>query len=187
MQAIEELTQLVQQRTWDKELLLWSGPEAKLLPELTGLQLETLDLLDLLDPAQVPMDDDASQRDATTWPSLSETRLASRRDATTWALSIDDDEVRQHLSRSLRKRLQAVDRASGKRIALLVRSAGLLARYSVGVRDFYEWFCDDFSLAILLVERLATGEDWPDEVDCNPDRLLEYFAEPGMAKRQFGA
>ena len=154
MQAIEELAQLVRQRTWDKELLLWSGPEAKLLPELTGLKLETLDLLDLLDPKQLP---------------------------------IDDDEVRQHLSRSLRKRLQAVDRASGKRTALLVRSAGLLARYNVGVRDFYEWFCDDFSLVILLVERLATGEDWPDEVDCNPDRLLEYFAEPGMTKRQFGA
>ena len=153
MQAIEELAQLVRQRTWDKELLLWSGPEAKLLPVLTGLQVESLELLDLFDPTNLP---------------------------------IDDDEIRQCLSRSLRQRLQSVDRAPGKQTALIVRSAGLLARYRVGVRDFYEWFCDDFSLVILLVERPAIEEDWPEEVDCNPDRLIGYFTETGMAKRQFG-
>ena len=122
MQAIEELVQLLRQRTWDKELLLWSGPEAKLLPALTGLQAETLDLLDLFDPAQP------------TWPGLSEAGSASRRDAATW----DDDEIRLHLCRSLRRRLQAVDRAPGKRTVLIVRSAGLLARYRAGVREFYE-------------------------------------------------
>ena len=153
MQAIDELTQIARQRTWDKELLLWSGPEAKLLPALKGLQIETLDLLDLFDPAHLP---------------------------------IDDDDVRHHLSRSLRRQLQAVDRTAGKRTALIVRSAGLLARYRVGVRDFYEWFCDDFSMVILLVERPAVEEDWPEEVDGDPDRLVEYFAEAGMTKRQFG-
>ncbi len=56
MQAIEELAQLVRQRTWDKELLLWSGPEAKLLPVLTGLQVESLELLDLFDPTNLPID-----------------------------------------------------------------------------------------------------------------------------------
>ena len=154
MQGIEELAELARQRTWDKELLLWSGPEAKLLPALTGLQVETLDLLDLFDPAQLP---------------------------------IDDDEIRQHLSRTLRRRLQSVDRAPGKRTVLIVRSAGLLARYRTGVRDFYEWFCDDFSMAILLVERAAVDEDWPDEVDGKSDRLIEYFTDAGMIKRQFGA
>lgn len=154
MHALDELTQILRQRTWDKELLLWSGPEAKLLPALTGLQLETVDLLDLFDPASLP---------------------------------VDDDDVRQHLTRSLRRRLQAVDRTPGKRTVLLVRSAGLLARYGVGVRDFYEWFCDDFSMVILLVERPAVEEDWPEEVDGDPDRLVEYFAEAGMTKRQFGA
>ena len=153
MQAIEELAQLVRQRTWDKELLLWSGPEAKLLPVLTGLQVESLELLDLFDPTNLP---------------------------------IDDDEIRQCLSRSLRQRLQSVDRAPGKQTALIVRSAGLLARYRVGVRDFYEWFCDDFSLVILLVGQPAIEEDWPEEVDCNPDRLIGYFTETGMTKRQFG-
>ncbi|MCY2987032.1 MAG: hypothetical protein NTY19_04090 [Planctomycetota bacterium] len=154
MQAIEELVQLLRQRTWDKELLLWSGPEAKLLPALTGLQAETLDLLDLFDPAQLP---------------------------------IDDDEIRLHLCRSLRRRLQAVDRAPGKRTVLIVRSAGLLARYRAGVREFYEWFCDDFSMVILLVEGPYADEDWPDEVDGKSDRLIDYFMDPGMIKRQFGA
>jgi hypothetical protein len=170
MQAIDELAQIARQRTWDKELLLWSGPEAKLLPALKGLQIETLDLLDLFDPTHP------------TWTGLSETGCASRRDAATW----DDDDVRHHLSRSLRRQLQAVDRTAGKRTALVVRSAGLLARYRVGVRDFYEWFCDDFSMVILLVERPAVEEDWPEEVDGDPDRLVEYFAEAGMTKRQFG-
>lgn len=55
MQAIDELAQIVRQRTWDEELLLWSGPEAKLLPALKGLQIETLDLLDLFDPAHRPI------------------------------------------------------------------------------------------------------------------------------------
>ena len=83
MQANEELAQLVQQRTWDKELLLWSGPEAKLLPALTGVQVETLDLLDLFDSGQP------------TWSGLSETGSASRRDAATWH---DDEAIRRHLS-----------------------------------------------------------------------------------------
>lgn len=152
MQANEELAQVVQQRTWDKELLLWSGPEAKLLPALTGVQVETLDLLDLFDSGQLPIDDEA---------------------------------IRRHLSRTLRQRLGAVPRSPGKRTVLIVRSAGLLARYRVGVRDFYEWFCDDFSMVILFVEGRCGDTDWPEEVDCDADRLIEYFAEPGMSKRQF--
>ncbi len=100
-------------------------------------------------------------------------------------LPFDDDDVRKHLSRSLRRRLQTIPRRPGKKIVLVVRSAGLLARYSVGVREFYEWFCDDFSMAVLLVERPATKEDWPDQVDGCPDRLIEYFADSGMTKRQF--
>ena len=202
MQAIDELAQLVQQRTWDKELVVWSGPEAKLLPALPGLHVEMLDLLDLF----------------TTWSGLSETgkrvseirphvpetelgvserrahvaesgsAISASRDLVSPAgRLIDDDQIRQHLSRSLRRWLQTMDRPAGKRTVLIVRSAGLLARYRVGVRDFYEWFCDDFSMVILLVERPAVDEEWPEEVDCNPNRLVEYFAETGMTKRQFKA
>jgi hypothetical protein len=174
MQTIDELAQLVQQRTWDKELVVWFGPESKLLPALTAVQVETLDLLDLF----------------TTWPGLSETGTGVseiRPHVGPVSQLTEDDDIRQYLTRSLRKWLQSLDRPGGKRTALLVRSAALLARYRVGVRDFYEWFCDDFSMVILLVERPAAEEQWPEEVECNPNRMVEYFSENDMTKRQFQA
>ncbi len=96
-----------------------------------------------------------------------------------------DDDIRQHLSRALKKHLQSLPRLPGKRRVLVVRSAALLARYRVGVREFYDWFCDDFSMVILLIEGVCTDVDWPDEVECDSRRILDYFAEPAMVKRQF--
>lgn len=150
MQTHDELAELIRQRTWDKELLLWFGPETKLLPFLASIHVEVLDLLDLFEPASIP---------------------------------VDDDEVRQHLSQSLRRRLRSIPRVAAKRTALIVRSAGLLARYRVGVQDFYDWFCDDFAMAILLVEGSSGESEWPDEVECAPDRLVEYFTDSGIIKR----
>ena len=152
MDGLEDLAQLSTQRTWDKELVLWVGPEAKLQSALTGVHSDTLDLLDLFDGPPDPTDDGG---------------------------------VRQHLSRSLKRWLQSLPRISGKRTVLLVRSAALLARYHVGVREFYDWFCDDFSMVVLLVEGFCAGVDWPDEVLCDSKRILDYFAEAGMVKRQF--
>lgn len=149
MQTHDELTEVVRQRRWDKELLLWFGPEVKLLPFLTGIHVEVLDLLDLFGPTGIP---------------------------------VDDDEVRQRLSKSLRQRLRS-PRIAGSRTALIVRSAGLLARYRIGVQDFYDWFCDDFAMAILLVEGRCSEREWPDEVECAPNRLVEYFTDSGMIKR----
>jgi hypothetical protein len=150
MQTQNELTNLLRQRTWDRELILWFGPEVKLRPFLTSVQVETLDLLDTFDPAALP---------------------------------VDDEEVRQHLSRSLRKCLQSIPRTAGKRTALIVRSAGLLARYRVGVQDFYNWFCDDFAMVILLVEGRCSESEWPDEVECASDGLVEYFTKSDLIKR----
>jgi hypothetical protein len=154
MHGLAEFVGLVGQRTWDKELVLWVGSEAKLLPVLSGVHVDRLDLLDLFDgpPEQ-----------------------------------IDDDEVRQYLSRSLKKWLRATPRISDKRTVLIVRSAALLARYHVGVREFYDWFCDDFAMVILLVEGVCAGVEWPEEVQCDSQRILDYFSEAGMVKRQFAA
>jgi hypothetical protein len=150
MQTHDELTNLLRQRTWDRELILWLGSEVKLRPFLTSVQVEILDLLDTFDPASLP---------------------------------VDDDEVRQHLSQSLRKYLQSISRPTAQRTALIVRSAGLLARYRVGVQDFYNWFCDDFSIVILLVEGRCSESEWPDEVECDSDRLVEYFTNSDLIKR----
>jgi hypothetical protein len=149
----DDLAQLVRQRTWDKELNVWVGSEHQLLSVLDGVQTEILDLLDLFDPNQVP---------------------------------IEDDDVRQHLSRALRQKLKTIPRPSGRRMVLIVRSAGLLARYNVGVSEFYNWFCDDFSMVFLLIEGRCAESHWPPEVDCHPDRLIDFFGVATQIKRQFG-
>lgn len=153
MPATDELSQLVSQRTWDKELNLWIGPEQQLRALLEDVTLETLDLLDLI-VGDVPA---------------------------------DDDEIRSHLARAIRQHVKSIPRGRGQRMVLIVLSAGLLARYGVGVREFYDWFCDDFSMVFLVVEGRCPEIDWPEEVECRPNQLIEYFSEAsGFIKRQFG-
>jgi hypothetical protein len=53
-----ELTTLVRQRTWDKDVVLWVGAEADLLDALAHVKIATLDLLDLFDEANLPTDDE---------------------------------------------------------------------------------------------------------------------------------
>ena len=105
------------------------------------------------------------------------------RSVTPATMHVDDDEVRLHMSRSLRQYLRSIPRAIATRTTLIVKSAGLLARYRVGVQEFYDWFCDDFAMAILLVEGSWSEGDWPDEVQCGPDKLVGYFEDTGMVKR----
>jgi hypothetical protein len=95
----------------------------------------------------------------------------------------EDDDIRQHISRSLRQYLKSIPRVAKTRDVLIVRSSGLLARYRVGVQDFYDWYCDDFAMVILLVEGSCGEGEWPDEVECGPDSLVEYFKDSGMVKR----
>jgi hypothetical protein len=58
-----ELRTLLNQRTWDKELVLWLGSEKSLLEALGSTKHVELDLLDLFDPDCLPADDEAT-RDA---------------------------------------------------------------------------------------------------------------------------
>ena len=61
MPQTDELSQLLRQRTWDKELNLWVGPERQLRPLLDGLKVETLDLLDVIDD-DWPVEDEDIRR-----------------------------------------------------------------------------------------------------------------------------
>ena len=154
MAATDELSRLVNQRTWDKELNLWVGPERELRARLEGVKLETLDLLDLI-VGDVPA---------------------------------DDDDIRLYLARAIRQHLKSISRERGQRMVLIVLSAGLLARYGVGVREFYDWFCDDFSMVFLVIEGRCSDIQWPEEVQCHPNQMIDYFSETsGVIKRQFGA
>lgn len=152
MLTVEDLVKLLRQRTWDKECNLWIGPEKQLLTALEGVQTEAIDLLDMFDPDNLP---------------------------------IEDDDVRQQLGRSLRQKLKLMPATSHQHRVLIVRSAGLLARYEVGTREFYDWYCDDFSMVLLLIEGRSAESRWPDEVDCDPDRLISSFVDASLIKQQF--
>jgi hypothetical protein len=102
-------------------------------------------------------------------------------------LPMHDDETQIHLASALRARLKAMPTGPADRSVLLVKSIGLLARYNVGTREFYEWFCGDFSMVVLVIDCLMENPVWPEEVICDTDRLLGYFEEPHVVKSVFGA
>jgi len=102
-------------------------------------------------------------------------------------LPMDDAETREHLATAIRERLQGMSTGPTSRTVLVVKSIGLLARYNVGTREFYEWFCGDFSMVVLVINSLPENGGWPEEVICDADRLLGYFEEPHVVKHVFGA
>jgi hypothetical protein len=150
MQNKAELDKLVRERTWNKELILWYGPENKLLPILSGVHVQALDLLDLFELSNMP---------------------------------VEDDEVRLQILRSLRAHLKSIPAAPSKRSVLIVKSSGLLARYRVGVQDFYDLYCGDFRMVILLIDGSCPEGEWPDGVEFSIGKLVGYFNDSGMVKR----
>jgi len=101
-------------------------------------------------------------------------------------LPMDEEETRSQLLRGLRHKLQSFQVGSERRTVLVVKSIGLLARYHAGVREFYEWFCSDFAMVVLILDGLLEEHVWPEEVACDADSLLKYFHEPGVVKQVFG-
>src|SRR6266511_5043178 len=86
-------------------------------------------------------------------------------------LPMDDEETRVQLLRGLRHKLQSFHVGSERRTVLVVKSIGLLARYHAGVREFYEWFCSDFAMVVLILDGLPDERVWSEEVACDPDRM----------------
>jgi hypothetical protein len=147
-----ELAKLVRQRTWDKDVVLWLGPENGLLDALKSVKIAGLDLLDLFDETNLPM---------------------------------DDEETRSLLTRELRAKLKSFPTGPDNRLVLVVKSVGLLARYNVGTSEFYAWFCSDFAMVVLLLDGVPEPIEWPDEIVCDWNRLLDYFKEPDAVKHVF--
>ena len=97
----------------------------------------------------------------------------------------DEDTTRDQLRDRLRSHLKEIHSGPDNRVILVVKSIGLLARYSVGLTMFYDWFVGSFALVILLLEGGQETTEWPEEVRCESNRLLKYFCEPGMVKEVF--
>jgi len=101
-------------------------------------------------------------------------------------LPADDDEARRELTMAARSWLQKLDGTHGNKRVLIVRSAGLLARYGVGLKEFYDWFCGDFGLVIIAMGRAGADVAWPESVILERDRLFSYLTGPGMCSRVLG-
>lgn len=97
----------------------------------------------------------------------------------------DEEATGQLLRDKLPQHLRAIPRGPNDRVILIVKSIGLLARYNVGLKAFYDWFIGDFTMVILLLEGGIETVAWPEEVRCEENRVLSYFSEPGMVKRVF--
>lgn len=150
MNAFDELKARVVQRTWDKEIILWVGPEIDWPGMMNGVRAEVLDLLDLFDPCNLP---------------------------------IDDGDTRDVLTRKLRAKLRAIPTGPEQRVVLIVKSIGLLARYGIGVKEFYDWFGGSFTMVILTLEPTSTGIDWPEDVQCDAGCIQRYFTMPDSVKQ----
>jgi hypothetical protein len=154
VKSAAQLQVLVNQRAWDKEVLLWIGPEKSLIDTLGPVRFRVFDLLDLFDVNNLPG---------------------------------DADETREYLRDRLQKHLKAIPKGPDDRSVLIVKSIGLLARYNVGLKAFYDWFIGSFALAILILDDVADKTEWPEGVRCDTTRLVGYFSEPGMVKDVFSA
>jgi hypothetical protein len=93
-----------------------------------------------------------------------------------------DDEIANLLRAALRQKLKGIQPAPGQRRILVVKSAGLLARYTLGLREFFEWFCSDRAMVVLLVEAIPDKIRLPAGIDCRPRLMLDYFHRPDLAK-----
>ena len=70
----------------------------------------------------------------------------------------------------------------GQRCILVVKSAGLLVRYNLGLREFFNWFCCDRAMVVLLVEAVPEKIRLPIGIECRPQLIVEYFHRPDLAK-----
>ena len=98
----------------------------------------------------------------------------------------EEEATKDAIHDQLRARLRAIPKGPDNRTVLVVKSIGLLARYKVGLKDFYDWFVGSHTVVALLLEGTGEKTDWPDEVKCDTKRLLDYFSEPGMVKEVYG-
>lgn len=98
------------------------------------------------------------------------------------SLPVDDDETLNDLGERLRNRLKAIPKGPYNRTALVVKSIGLLARYRIGLKEFYDWFVGSHTVVVLVLDGMPAKTNWPEEVHCDPKQLFNYFAETGMVK-----
>jgi hypothetical protein len=154
-----DLRKLLSQKTWDKDVALWVGAIQPVRDAVTGAgQPITLRELDLLDL-------------------LPEKTLPD-----------SEEDIGFALKRALRADLQKRRPVSADRRVLIVKSAALLSRYSLGLKEFFDWFVGDRALVVLALDGVPSGfKQIPAEIELRPEWLLQSLHRPDLAKHVFTA
>jgi len=74
-------------------------------------------------------------------------------------LPIEDDATGEMLREQLRHSLRAKPKGPDNRTILIVKSIGLLARYNIGLKEFYDWFVGSHTIVILVLEDMPEKSD----------------------------
>src|SRR5262249_57540424 len=94
------------------------------------------------------------------------------------ALAGGRDDRSEILAQRLDQYLRQKRPAGDERVVLPVRNAGLLARYGVGLRSFYDWFAGSHTMTVLEIDRMkpaALPDTVAKTIHLNPDTLTNYF------------
>lgn len=159
MKSPDDLRKLLAQKTWDKDIALWIGPVQPMRALVAGAgQPIAVSELDILDL-------------------LSEQSLPD-----------SDCEIGANIKIALRADLQKKRTPNAGRRLLIVRSAALLTRYAVGLKEFFDWYLGDHAMVILILDGIpAQPRQIPAEIELRTDLLLQSFTSSDLAKNVFKA
>jgi hypothetical protein len=155
----QDLRKLLAQKTWDKDIAVWVGPLSSLREILGGSgQSIVSSELDLLDLVSDQPIPDA------------------------------DEDIGFAIKTRLRAELTKLRPSGAQRQVLVVKSAALLTRYAVGLREFFDWFVGDHAMVILALDGIPPApKTLPAEIELRPDWLLQSLSRPDLAKHVFAA
>jgi hypothetical protein len=159
MKTLTDLRRLIAQKTWDKDVVLWVGPLHPLRDLLASVgQPVTPSEIDLLDL-------------------LPEQSIPD-----------SDEDIGLAIKARLRSELQGLRSSGTLRRVLIVKSAALLTRYSVGLKEFFDWFVGDHAMVVLVLDGVPAAPKFlPSDIELRPDWLLRSLHRPDFAKHVFSA
>ena len=156
MKSASNFSALASQRNWDKDIAVWVGsPEALRKHLPTGASAPAVEELDLLD-------------------------LFNEK-----ALPDSDEDAAQFLRDALRQRLPSLRSVEGRRCVLIVKSVALLVHFNLGLKEFFDWFCSDRCMVFLMLDGIPENLQLPAEFDFNPRSIVDFLAQPDLAKNVF--
>ena len=158
MKFTSNFSALAAQRNWDKEIDVWIGSTEALRKQLPGgSSAPSVEELDLLD-----LFDEKSLLDS-------------------------DHDASQFLRDKLRQRLPTLRPVDGRRCVLIVKSVPLLVHFNLGLKEFFDWFCSDRCMVVLVLDGIPEDLRLPAEFEFNARRVVGFLAQPDLAKNVFCA